>query len=272
MDLRKEVLYSQVRVRTHQAGGSGTIIYSKDDSTYILTCHHVVDTVISVKKEWDSKLGRDRKREFRQIVNCEFFDYENMPHGHRPINYSLDADLIAWDRDHDMALLKLRTLKPSKYTAQLPKLEDIVNFDVGSKLVAVGCALGHDPILTEGIITHQGDEIDFKDYWMGNAQIIFGNSGGAVFSPLDGSYQFVGVPSRVAISGWSAVTHIGYFSPISRVYKFFDEQLYHFLIPGHSHTEADCTKERKKLQEEENRKSRDEDDSSLGLRTREEDE
>ena len=252
MDLRTQVLYSQVRVKTPQAGGSGTIIYSKGASTYILSCHHVISGVISVKREWDSRLGRDHKREFRQVVGCEFFEYENIPHGNRPINYSVDADLIAWDKDHDLALLKLRTNKQAKYVAKLPLPDDVVKFDVGAKLAAVGCALLHDPILTEGIITHQGDEMDFKDYWMGSAQIIFGNSGGAVFSPLDNVYNFVGVPSRVAVVGWgSPITHLGYFSPVSRIYKFFEEQLFHFLIPGHEHTEEICVKERIKLVEEE---------------------
>ena len=255
MDLRKEVLYSQVRVQTHKAGGSGTILYSKDTSTYVLTCHHVVDDVISVKREWDSRLGRDRKREFRQVVNCEFFEYESVPHGHRPINYSTDADLVAWDRDHDLALLKLRTTKSAKYVAKLPLPIDIVKLDVGSRLVAVGCALLHDPILTEGIITHQGDEIDFKDYWMGNAQTVFGNSGGAVFSPLDDTYNFIGVPSRIAVIGWGTpITHLGYFSPIPRIYKFFEEQLYSFLIPGSVETETSCAQARKKLSEDEARR------------------
>ena len=255
MDLRSEVLYSQVRVKTHQAGGSGTIIYSKDASTYILTCHHVVEGVISVKREWDPRLGRDKKREFRQSVGCEFFDYENIPHGHRPINYSVDADLLAWDRDHDLALLKLRTTRPTKYIAKLPSPNDVEKFDVGAKLVAVGCALLHDPILTEGIITHMGDEADFKDYWMGSAQIVFGSSGGAVFSPLNDTYNFIGVPSRVVVIGWGTpITHLGYFAPISRIYKFFEEQLYGFLIPGSTETEASCAQARKKLSEDEARR------------------
>jgi len=90
---------------------------------------------------------------------------------------------------------------------------------------------------------------------MSSAQIIFGNSGGAMFAERDGNYYFIGVPSRVDVVGWgSAVTHLGYFSPIPRVYDFFKEQLFHFLVPGSKHTESDCLKEQESREEREERR------------------
>jgi hypothetical protein len=119
----------------------------------------------------------------------------------------------------------------------------------------VGCALLHDPVLTTGIVTHFGDEIDGKLYWMSNAQIIFGNSGGAMFVTNNDRYEFIGLPSRIAIAGWSTpITHLGYFSPISRVHEFFTEQGFQFLSPGNMMTEKECEKERAKIKAQEDRK------------------
>lgn len=258
--LHKEVLYSQVRVKTGGVGGSGTIIYSAEGengeyNTYILTCHHVIESAIKVKVEWDSKLGRDIKKEYRQLVTVEFFDFENKLHGQVPVTYSTMGEIVSYDKPHDMALLKLRTVKRASYVATLLPSDMIKSIRIGSPTVAVGAALLHDPIITSGIVSHMGDEIDYKIYWMSTAQIIFGNSGGAMFYPSDGKYYFIGVPSRIDISGFNdAITHLGYFSPIGRVYEFFDEQLHHFLIPGHDHSEADCLKELKGRKDQEKKR------------------
>lgn len=258
--LHEQVLFSQVRVKTDKAGGSGTIIYSQpaEDGvfhTYALTCHHVVDEAVKVKSEWDPRVGRERKRELRQLVTVEFFDYSNVLHGNRPLNYSCDAEIVAYDKDHDMALLKLRTVKPAGYVAKLMAPGDEKRLQIGAPTVAVGCALLHDPVLTQGILTHMGDEIDGKLYWMSSAQIIFGNSGGAMFAADGPDYEFIGIPSRIAVAGWSApITHMGYFSPSTRVHEFFDEQTYQFLTPGSGATEQSCEEERARIKDREDRK------------------
>lgn len=256
MDLDKvhaEILRTQVRVKTTKAGGSGTIISAFP--TYVLTCHHVIDGAISVKSEWDSMVGRERKKEYRQLVTVEFFDWESVPHGHRPLTFGSDAEVVAYDKQHDMALLRLRTVKAASSVAALLPEPRIESIRVGTPVLACGCALLHDPILTSGTITHMGDEIDGKLYWMSSAQIIFGNSGGSVFLLDEGRYKFLGIPSRIDVAGWgSPITHLGYFSPITRVAEFLDEQLYHFLIPGHAHTDVECEKERKERREREERR------------------
>jgi S1-C subfamily serine protease len=237
-DLHEKVLKTQVRVKTDKAGGSGTIIYSKPNksgsySTYILTCHHVIEDAITIKKE------------YRKAVTVEFFDYDNVKPGTRPINYSVDGDIVAYDKAHDMALIKLRTKKKVENVAKLYPKKPETGIKIGQKVWAVGAALLHDPILTQGIITHMGDEIDYKDYWMSNAQIIFGNSGGAIF--LDETFEFIGIPSRIDIVGWATpVTHLGYFSPIHRVYEFLDSQLFQFIYDD-KYTEEECEAEREKL-------------------------
>lgn len=185
--IHQQILFNQVRVKTPKAGGSGTVIYSKvaPDSTwhsFALTCHHVIESALEIKTEWDPKVGRDRKKEYRQIVSVEFFDWGNVPHGHRPLTYSADAEIVAYDKAHDIALLKLRTIKAAQAVATMLPAGAEKDLRVGSPVFAVGCALLHDPILTAGMITHMGDEIEFRDYWMSSASIIFGNC-------LEGSSQ-----------------------------------------------------------------------------------
>jgi len=252
--VHEKVLKTQVRIVAAKADGSGTIIYSKrnsknDYSSYALSCHHVISDAINVKKEWDSKLGREIKKEFRQVVKIEFFDYDNVEHGRRPINYSVDADIVAYDQPHDMALLKLRTVKAAPNIAELCTLDRFKKILIGDRVWACGCQLLHDPILTNGRITHMGDEIDYKDYMMSSASIIFGSSGGAIF--LEDGFVFIGIPSRIDIAGWSSpVSHLGYFSPISRIYQFLNEQTFNF-IHDPTHTEDGDAQEREKLKREE---------------------
>jgi S1-C subfamily serine protease len=255
--LHRAVLFTTVRVRTAQVGGSGTVIYSrprekggKDYSTFVLSCHHVIEDAITLKREWNALAGKELKREYRQRVQVEIFDY--LPSTAVDTTRTYEADILAYDKDHDMALLRLATARQMEYVAKLyPKgAED--NLRVGMKVYAVGATLGHDPIITEGAITHRGDIIDYKDYMMSSAAICYGNSGGAVF--LADTFEFIGIPSRVAVVGWGVpISHMGYFSPVHRLYQFLDEQMFEFIYDD-SVTEADCEKGRKEKRDLEERK------------------
>ena len=157
------VLQSQVRVRTPDSGGSGTVIYSKktDDgffSTYAITCWHVVDSAVTLEEKWDSLLQRDRKQEMKQPVSVEFFRWDAVPHGRSPLTSGTLADVVAYDQSHDMALLHLRLATQPMVAKMLPP-DRITSVTVLSPVVAVGCALGHDPIMTTGTVTHLGDII-----------------------------------------------------------------------------------------------------------------
>ena len=94
------------------------------------------------------------------------------------------------------------------------------------------------------------DEIEHYKYWMSSAPTIFGNSGGAVyrFSSKRKKYEYIGVPSRISIQpmGFSAdaITHMGYFIPIDRVYKLLEDNDYQFIYDDSISIE-DCKKARK---------------------------
>jgi len=259
-DGHDKFLYPIVRVSTDNAGGSGTVIYSylKDQfrgankitgeqvksgmdpgySTYVLTNHHVIANAIRIEDIWDSNLKKEIKEEKRAIVYVEAFRYRDLsiPVG----TLKVEADIVLYNENEDMALLKLRSTE-SEQVAILPSLDYVDNIKVLDETIAVGCSLGFPPLPTPGILTRRDVQIDSLPYHMSSSQIIYGNSGGAIF---DGAGTLIGIPSRVVAIGWGTpISHMGLFIPISRVYNWLEKEHYDFLYDA-SKTETECLKVR----------------------------
>lgn len=253
-DLLEKVLYPVTRVFSNKAVGSGTLLYSKpcedkqdEYETYVLTNHHVVEDLLSYKKEWDPVLQRDVKREIKAVSSVQEFRYKP---GRTVVvgESSVQADIVAYDVRQDLALLKLRDIKKYEYIAELwPRDEPL---EMLTELYCVGCGMGQRPLMTRGYLSGMNIEIENYDYHLSTAQSIFGNSGGAVFSVE--TLQFVGVPSRITVSmlGYQAITHMGYFIPVHRVYNFLDEQCFQFIYDP-NYTPSKCTKMRELKREKE---------------------
>ena len=258
----KEMLWTTVRVRSDKAGGSGTVVWSGKDSkgvyhTFVLTCEHVIDDLIKIEKRWDELAKVERKMEVLGTPRVQLFYYE---HYSRCLGSSGEhrAKIVAYSKEEDIALLELeRHETPIEYVAYMypkDKLEEIHVFD---PVHCVGAAMGHEPIATEGIISFMDEIIEGKEYWMSTAQSIFGNSGGAVFrwSPERKRYEFIGMPARltVAMFGFSAdaITHMGFFVPIKRIYKFLEHNCYQFIYdPNYSYEECEKLREKKAKERE----------------------
>jgi len=247
----EKVLYPVVRCRTDKAGGSGTIIYSKENPdksgeylTFVLTNHHVIEDAIQIKQEFDSMTKRDIKKEFTQKVRVDIFDYVNMSEMNSANTHT--ADIIAYDKSHDIAILKLDTPKKMTYIATLLNKNKIPGIKLFAPIYSCGASLLHDPFANKGEITYLNEDIDNKSYWMSNSNMIFGNSGGAVF--LEESGEFVGIPARITSTqlgfGFDIITWMGFFIPISRIYDFFDEQEIQFLY-NNEFTFKECLEKRK---------------------------
>ena len=260
--LHTQVLYPVVRVRSKNAGGSGTIIFSGQNAegeyeTYVLTNHHVIENAIEVKKQWDSMLGREVKKEFKSLVQVELFKYK---YWSRMVGGTvIDAEIVAYDAPQDLALLKLRSIDKVEHVAYLYPKDKIKELHVFDQVIAVGAALGAPPLPTVGHICNLDIEIDNYLYGLSTALTIYGNSGGALFrwSEERNRWELVGVPSRIQVilQGFSAqaITHMGYFIPIERIYNFLDEWCYQFIYDP-NYTIEECNKmrqEKKKKAEEE---------------------
>ena len=255
----EQMFYPTVRVRTKKAGGSGTVVYSKEHKgevyTYVITNHHVIADSVKIEKKWDSVLKRKTDKEKLDTVFVEFFRYNN--YSHTVGSFAVEADIVAYSEvegGQDWALLRVRDKEnTADWVANMFPLDDIDNVHIFDQSYAVGASLGHPPVASEGMITYMDDEIDSYKYWMSSAPTIFGNSGGAVYRWSDNRkrYEYIGIPSRISIQpmGFSAdaITHMGYFIPIERVYKLLEENDYQFIYDDKISID-DCNKARDKKQ------------------------
>ena len=232
----ERILYPVVRVRTAKAGGSGTIIYSKPDpdnpeeyQSFVLTCAHVVDDAVTIKRDWDSQLKKKIDKEFKEQVQIEIFDYVYLSKVNSSNAYK--ADIVAYDKYHDIAILKLDSPKKIDNVASLITRDKIPNVKLFSPTWTSGCSLGHEPFANPGFITYLSEMIDNKLYWMCNGNSIFGNSGGAVFLAETG--EQVGITARVTVLqlgfGFDVQTWMGFSIAPQRIYEFIDEQELKFL-------------------------------------------
>jgi S1-C subfamily serine protease len=224
----EKMIYPVVRVTEGRSAGSGTVIYcqAKDGKydTYVLTNHHVIADAITVTEEWSPIEKKDVKTERRSVVYVEIFQYRDLsvPVG----TLKIEADVVAYSRNEDMALIKLRSDKCIDHVADLaPEKSQRYILDV---TYAVGCSLAFPPLPTAGIITRLNMLIDSLPFHMSSAQIIYGNSGGAMFNA---DRELIGIPSRGMVAGWGTpVTHMGFFIPIDRFYAWAKKEEYDFLF------------------------------------------
>jgi len=235
LDAHEKYVYPVVRVSAGGGTGSGTVVYSRDTtkegetskgySTYILTNYHVIAAAIKITEEWDSKLQKNRDIERRSTCYVEIFKYKDLS---TPVGtMKIEADIVLYSKTGDMALLKLRFDEQVKYVATLPDKDNTKFYRIMDESVASGCSLGHPTLVSVGVITRLNYQVRSMPFDMSSAQIIFGNSGGAMFS-ADG--MFMGIPSMVAMAGWSsAVTHMGLFIPVHRIYDWLGDEYYDFI-------------------------------------------
>jgi S1-C subfamily serine protease len=265
----EQMFYPTVRVRTKKAGGSGTVVYSKEYKdevyTYVITNHHVIADSVHLEKKWDPVLKRKVDKEILDTVFVEFFRYNN--YSHTVGSFAVEADIVAYSEvngGQDWALLRVRDKEnTADWVANMFPLDDIENVHIFDEVYAVGASLGHPPVASDGHISYMDDEIEHYKYLMSSAPTIFGNSGGAVYrwSSNRKQYEYIGIPSRISIQpmGFSAdaITHMGYFIPIDRVYKLLEENDYQFIYDSKFSIE-ECNKARNKKQKPE-KKDKEED-------------
>lgn len=265
-EIHKHILYPVVRVMTEHAAGTGVVIYSgvtpdtkdkpvedQEFETYVITCWHVVEDAIRFVKKWSKIAKRDITVEGNQLVHCEIFKYEKLS---KCIGATaLDAEIVAYDKPLDVALLRIKCTEQTHYVATLYPKDKSDEIKLGASMMSCGCSLGHDPFFTFGNLSAKHDQIDAKEYWMTSANVIFGNSGGPVF--LSNGYQYIGNTARVSCQqmgfGVDVITWMGFFVPIDSIYEFLEENFYQFIYDSTTDSKK-CEELRKVKMEEEERK------------------
>lgn len=252
-EFHKKILYPTVLVRTKKAGGSGTVIYSRRHPdgdgflTYVLTNHHVIESAISFEEIFDDVVGRAVKVPIRDVVTVGFYRYRHL--SKQAASEGVQGDVVYFHKTRDLALIELRDRREAQYVSTLFP-EEGKRLYIGQPVVAVGCSLGHKPIPSVGIISSLDEQIENQARFLSSAQIIYGNSGGALYTLED--KELIGVPCAgdVILSGFStqAIPHLGYAIPYYVIYDFLREGCYDFIFDD-SQTYAECEQRRKEKQD-----------------------
>lgn len=248
----RELLLPVVRIRAEKSTGSGTVVYSKGtlngrgQSTYVLTNCHVVSGLIQLRDEWNSLLQRNVKKDTLAVADIDFFEYA---WDSRAVGaMTIQSDIVAYDKNEDLALLHLRSPREVLAVAKLYPCNKELDLRASMPVYCVGAGMGESPVITTGMLSQFGIEINNREFWMATAPAIFGNSGGALF--LGDVNQLLGVPALLAVSFFGqTVTHLMYAIPITRIYEFLEAQRFRFIYDT-SFTEEGEAKEREKLRKQ----------------------
>ena len=228
-----EMIYNTVLVEAQRGGGSGTVLFSGDVGdeihTYVLTNFHVIAGNVSVNEEWDTRAGKNVKKEKRTRVNVLWFQYND--YSKAIGNSGKRADIVAYNKDRDLALLRLVDKERKVDSAAYLHPEDSYPH-LSEEIWAVGAGLGEPPFVTRGLISAVDRESEGNRYLLSSADIIFGNSGGGQFlyNTETSRYEFIGVPSAISRVGWSFATHMAWIIPHQDVFKFFRDECYQVIL------------------------------------------
>jgi len=170
------------------AAGSGTII---DKAGFVLTNHHVIDGVSSIK-----------------VILSDGDEY--------------DATLVDSNPGRDLALLKISSSRNDHSTVKMGSLADIV---IGGEVLVLGYPLGPGlsgpATVTRGIISAMRVYRDYR-FIQTDATINPGNSGGCMIT-FEG--KMIGVPSASIESSKRDIEEIGLAIPIDEIQFFIQKAM-----------------------------------------------
>jgi S1-C subfamily serine protease len=237
-----EMLYPTVMVDLGQGQGSGTIIFSgardhkswADEKvwTLVLTNYHVVESAINIEEEFDPIKGKKMQKETRRPMHVRLWDYND--YSTAVGTTGRVARILAWDKNRDLALLRLDDKERVISSVATLWPEDIGGPYLFQKTWAVGSGMGNPPYPTEGLLSGiSGKDQKGRALYLSSAPIIFGNSGGSLwaYSKQRDRYEMIGVPSMVGAFGYgNIVTHIAWSRPISEIRTFLRENEFGFIL------------------------------------------
>jgi S1-C subfamily serine protease len=195
-----------VTIHAGNAQGSGTIVV-RGDTSYVLTCGHVIDGLRKTREAIDAKGGKKTIVEFADAKIVK----ELVENGRSVGRVEMDAEVLRYsdaDTAQDLALLRVRKTKFVTDGATFWSEDRIP--PLMTRLVHCGSLLGQfgSNSITAGIISQHGRVYQGVTYDQCQVTIFPGSSGGGLYTE-DGKY--VGVVVRGAGEGF------GLYVPIRRV-------------------------------------------------------
>jgi S1-C subfamily serine protease len=200
--LHRDILGPSLQVLAQGGVGGGTVLSNAEGRTWAVTAWHVVQKAV--------------RGDRRDPVDVKIYDAGGAP------AETVEADLVVWDENKDLALLRLRDGRGAR-AARLASRPSLRRVQVFTPLYAVGCPLGHDPLPTRGEVATLNKDVAGERFWMMNAPTIYGNSGGGVFHGE--TRELIGVSVMIctydgAVS--TPVPHLGILAPLETVYDWLD--------------------------------------------------
>jgi len=185
-DKYEQMYYPTVRIETEKGSGSGVVIDVYGGYSVILTARHVIE---DVKK-----------------VRIRFY----------PSETEYVGEVTKVSKDHDLAIVMVQ--HKHDYTANLVKPKELLIFEETYK---VGAALGNDkPLVTTGVVSEVWD-----DSFVTSSPIIWGDSGGGVYTKRDGEFILIGISTQISIAmGRFPVYHIGIAVDMFAVEEFLNAE------------------------------------------------
>ncbi len=157
--------------------GSGTVIKKTENAMYVLTCYHVVDSNVELKKfnmDIPVKIGYLKKDNTGKTIG----------------NVVYVAEIIKTEVSVDLALLKINMVDDNLQEIKIAIYEP----EVGDTVYSVGCPLGMFRTFSKGILSNKKE-----GFYVSDNTTTYGNSGGSLYNVYG---ELIGVPARV--QGYSA--------------------------------------------------------------------
>ena len=253
-----EMLYPSVLVDLGDGTGSGTIIFSdkraheswKEEKTWtlVLTNFHVIEKAINIEEVFDPKSAKNIQKETRRPVHVRLWDYND--YSTAVGTTGRVARIVAWDKDRDLALLRLEDKERKISNVAILWPEDVGGPYLFQTTWEIGSGMGNPPYPTQGLLSGiSGKDLKGRALYLSSSPIIFGNSGGALwaYSKKRDRYEMIGVPSMVGAYGWGTVIpHIAWSRPISEIRSFLRENDFGFVLGDEDVPKKDPDEEEEK--------------------------
>lgn len=188
-----QTISTVVRMTMTSGGmGSGIIVASGEDGTFILTNFHVI-----VNETW-------LKAEIDGVV--------------------YDVTLVKKDEKNDLALMHADV-----QVADIAHMHDTMELHVYDEIIAVGGGQGEVPYPSIGIVSVVETALD-KQIQL-NVHVAYGMSGGAIWRGVRNHYELVGMMKAVGIQpvvhGYQRIMHpvdnVGFAIPMAKIREFLDD-------------------------------------------------
>lgn len=203
-----------VTIKAGSSEGSGVIKTREVNgvkTNYVWTAAHVVEGLRSVEEVIDSATGT--KRQVIKFADARIVK-ELVENGRRVGELAMDATVVRYSRDEDLALLKIRKTGFVDASVVFYLNDDIPA--LGTRLLHCGSLLGQMGAnsMTSGIQSQIGRILDQKEYDQTTVVAFPGSSGGGVYLE-NGAY--IGMVVRGAGEGFNLCV------PIRRMRKWAEK-------------------------------------------------